>query len=112
MVISYRDAFISVVYVGAVFPPGDCWFRMTTRWLALQYGGLTHCHHNIHWVLSEVIAQNWKTHTHNVAENSVEWNLIMVGHDWKNGTIFSLIIGAVEKGCIYFNKEKTQLCRR
>lgn len=53
---SYRDALVAVVDVDAILSPRDGRFRMATGRLALQHGWLTHCHHNVHWVLPEVIA--------------------------------------------------------
>lgn len=47
---------------------------MPARRLALQHRGLAHRHHHVHRVLSEVIAENWKTHRKARRVTGVEFN--------------------------------------
>lgn len=58
---SYRDALVTVVDVDAVLSPRDGRLRVPAGRLALQHSRLAHCHHDVHWVLPEVIAQDWST---------------------------------------------------
>lgn len=54
----YCDAFVSVVQVGAISPPGDCGLGVSPGGLALQHCRLSNGNHDVNGVLSEVVPQN------------------------------------------------------
>lgn len=52
---THTDPLFPVINTDFIFLPVDGRLRVSTRWLALQYGRLSSCHHNISRVLAEVI---------------------------------------------------------
>lgn len=53
---THTDPLFPVINADFILLPIDGRLRVSTRWLALQYGRLSSCHHNICRVLAEVIS--------------------------------------------------------
>lgn len=53
---THTDPLFPVINADFILLPVDGRLRVSTRWLALQYGRLSSCHHNICRVLAEVIS--------------------------------------------------------